>query len=143
MLLKRHQDHKCAGLVVQSRVVRGRLGVEEPHGGLVPDVLLVASHWGIVQPEAGTRYYLQGRSIFRFVYALMHKYRSFSFNYTIYSQPGSFQAPPPSRQSSQLRGNNGIWTPVTHFIFFRKTDERNANFKEELQKLKRNRGFGS
>lgn len=52
LLLERHQDHKCAGLVVQSRVEKGRLGVEEPHGGLVPHVLLISSHRCIVKPEA-------------------------------------------------------------------------------------------
>ena len=51
---ERHQDHERAGLVVQTRVVRGRLRVEKPHSGLIPHVLLVSSHWGIVQPEAGT-----------------------------------------------------------------------------------------
>ena len=53
LLLERHQDHKGAGVVVQFRVLRSRLGVEEPHGGLVPHVALVASHRGIVQPETG------------------------------------------------------------------------------------------
>lgn len=60
MLLERHQDHERARLVVQCRVVGGRLRVEEPHGGLVPHVLLVASHRGIVQPEEGTQYCIEG-----------------------------------------------------------------------------------
>lgn len=51
LLLERHQDHEGCRLVVQSGVVRGRLGVEEPHGGLVSHVLLIAPHWGIVQPN--------------------------------------------------------------------------------------------
>lgn len=54
--LEWHQDHECAGLVVRSRVSNGRLGVEEPHGGLVPNVVLVSSHWSIVQPEAQIKY---------------------------------------------------------------------------------------
>lgn len=53
LLLERHQDHECAGFVMQLRVVRSRLGVEEPHGGLVPHVVLIASHWGIIQPDTG------------------------------------------------------------------------------------------
>lgn len=53
LLLERHQDHKCVGFVMQLGVVRCRLGVEEPHGGLVPHVVLIASHWGIVQPDRG------------------------------------------------------------------------------------------
>lgn len=53
LLLERHQDHKSAGLVVQVGVVRSRLGVEEPHGGLVPHVVLIASHRGVVQPDTG------------------------------------------------------------------------------------------
>lgn len=75
LLLKRHQDHKRAGFVVQCRVVRGRLRVEEPHGGLVPHVLLIASHWGIIQPEAG-----RGHKTFQvcliftviFIFAIIH-----------------------------------------------------------------------
>ena len=59
LLFERHQDHECAGLVVQSRVIGGWLGIEEPHGGLVPHVLLVSSHRGIIQPEAGTWHYIQ------------------------------------------------------------------------------------
>ncbi len=66
LLLKRHEDHKCAGLVVQSRVGRGRLGVEEPHGGLVPHIFLIASHWGIIQPEARTQHYITGSNFDRF-----------------------------------------------------------------------------
>lgn len=54
LLLERHQDHECAGFVMQLRVVGSRLGVEEPHGGLVPHVVLIASHWGIIQPDKGT-----------------------------------------------------------------------------------------
>lgn len=54
--LEWHQDHECAGLVVRSRVIKGRLGVEEPHGGLVSNVVLVSSHWRIVQPEAQIKY---------------------------------------------------------------------------------------
>lgn len=54
--LEWHQDHECAGLVVQSWVSNGRLGVEEPHGGLVSNVVLVSSHWRIVQPEAQIKY---------------------------------------------------------------------------------------
>lgn len=51
--LERHQDHKCAGFVMRLGVVGSRLGVEEPHGGLVPHVVLIATHWGIIQPDTG------------------------------------------------------------------------------------------
>lgn len=37
---------------MQRRVVGGGLRVEEPHGGLVSYVLLVASYRSIIQPKA-------------------------------------------------------------------------------------------
>lgn len=45
---ERHQHHECLWLILQSRVGGGRLWVEQPHRGLVPHVLLIASDWGFV-----------------------------------------------------------------------------------------------
>ena len=53
LLLKRHQHQERVWVVVEAGVVEGRLGVEDTKGGLVAHVLLVASHWTVVQPKGG------------------------------------------------------------------------------------------
>lgn len=59
--LERHQDHHRVALVVQPWVSDRRLGVEEPHSGLAPNVGLIPSHWRIVQPEVQMKQPQSGR----------------------------------------------------------------------------------
>lgn len=57
--LEWHQDHESSRLVLQSWVSDSRLGVEEPHGGLAPNVGLIPSHRRIVEPEVQMKYSTQ------------------------------------------------------------------------------------
>jgi hypothetical protein len=48
LLFERHHDHQGFRVVIQAWVVGRGLRVEEPHGGLVAHVLLIAPYWSVI-----------------------------------------------------------------------------------------------